>query len=271
MHPGALNLIKEFGRISVDAEALEHVLSTPEPRLQYLVLFTPRSGSSWLTELLSSNPGFGQPSEWFNDSLIPDVARHVGVDNMFDYISVVKRSMADAQTDTFGAEVTYFQLEVMRQLIDFFQHFPMKTTKLFYLNRRDIVAQAVSLYRAVKSGVFHSTDVMPDNSPKVEFNIEEIDYWLEHIRQQEHGVESLLIEHCASVHRITYEDMMAGGANSTLQVFSQALHSAPYTNIVVAPKENTRLSSDESIEWIERYRTQRPILCARLAAERFAD
>lgn len=270
MHPGARSLIQTLGQIVPNTEALSGLLAAPAPGLQYLVLFTPRSGSSWLTELLSTNPGFGQPGEWFNDSLVPDIARHFGVDNIYDYVGAVTRTMCDPQTRVFGAEITFFQLEVMRQLVDFFQHFPLHRTKLFYLNRRDIIAQAVSLYRAVKSGVFHAADAT-DDAASVPYDADQIAHWLTHIRRQELGVEALIEEAGVTVERLRYEDMMAEEPARVVDRFSRVLHGADYGREVIAPAAHKKLRSHETSAWIERFEADKSDLCASIADERRAE
>jgi trehalose 2-sulfotransferase len=261
MHPGARELIANFANTHSDLEFFETAMLAPEADCKYLIFFTPRSGSSWLTELLSTHHGFGLPDEWFNPDLIPPVAQRLRVNNLFDYISLLKRQMIDPASLVFGAELTYFQLEVMRQLVDFFVHFPMKDTRIFYLSRRDIILQSISLFRSVKSGIFHSRAYSDHLTTPVGYDADEIEYWLEHIIQQENGLEHLFSDNGVSPVRLYYEDMISDTPRHTLNQFSCELFGADFLGEVIAPVENKKISFEGSGSWAKQFARDRPQLC----------
>lgn len=268
MHPGARKILACLARTHADEESIESYLSAPEPSQCYFVFFTPRSGSSWLTELLATNGGYGNPSEWFSPDVIPEVAEKLKVDNIYDYIAVAKRRLADADTGVFGLELTYFQFEMIRELIDLSLHFSWDSIRVFYLSRQDIVAQAVSLYKAVTSRVFHSTDIMDGKIPSVEYNVEEISYWLEHIVQQEIGLEALFSRLGIVPIRLNYEQMMGTSVEFTLQTFSVALFGSPMEGRPVRPTLNQKLPRAEEFDWVTRFRSDREDRCLEIEESR---
>jgi len=49
-----------------DPQRLADINQKPQSKINYLICFTPRSGSSLLTEVLSSTGIMGYPEEYFN-------------------------------------------------------------------------------------------------------------------------------------------------------------------------------------------------------------
>ncbi len=132
----------------------------------YVIFLTPRSGSTWLTELAMNTGALGAPQEWFNEGWIltdynalgcvpPRPRGTLDVNAYVDEIVDEGRGVA-------GLELSMQQALLLRGLIDGpFDPSWLKAT--FYLRRRDIAAQAVSLYRSVVSNRYHSYQ---RNSPK---------------------------------------------------------------------------------------------------------
>ena len=145
----------------------------------YVVLFTPRSGSSWLTAVLSATGRLGHPEEYLNPAFMPDVLRRLGCEDAQTLLERLPGSTATAN-GVFGIEAT--SLHIARYDTDaFFHQFGddgPHPASFFVLWRANIVAQGISLYRAVKSGWFHSWEPArppPDYAP------DEIQTWIEHL------------------------------------------------------------------------------------------
>ena len=60
-------------------------------RLNYGIAFTPRSGSSWLSELLAGSGVLGNPVEWFNPNARGGAAELSDCDNIDDYFGYLPR------------------------------------------------------------------------------------------------------------------------------------------------------------------------------------
>ncbi len=123
-------------------------------KLEYIIYFTPRSGSSRLTEVLSQAGGMSLPGECFNPALIgAGMARAMEAKGLDDYIAALRRLRG--RDGVFGAQVTYMQIlqtfgSERRFLARFGQAVP------FWLIREDIVAQAVSITRMRQTKVAHT-------------------------------------------------------------------------------------------------------------------
>ena len=125
----------------------------------YIIFMTPRSGSTWLTELIKNAEALGIPQEWFNDTWIYSEEEALGCRpprlrgtlDINDYVN----SIVNECNGIAGIELSAYQAIMLRDLLD--TNFdPQILSTSFYLRRRDIVSQAVSLYRSISSSRFHS-------------------------------------------------------------------------------------------------------------------
>ncbi|MCH2394345.1 Stf0 family sulfotransferase [Oceanibaculum sp.] len=178
----------------------------PLPKKEYCIYFTPRSGSTWLTEMLHSTGVMGYPEEWFNPENIPEMLKETKSSSIDHYINSIRRTKKSTD-GTFGFEITFFQMKLIADNIDFLGSFSKRIVP-FYLTRSDFVAQAVSLYKAVSTGYFHSTQTYNAKN-EVKYNGNEIKKWILHIMQQEWGFEQHFEKSKKKPFRITYEEMTA--------------------------------------------------------------
>lgn len=138
----------------------------------YLIAFTLRNGSTLLCDYLTQNNlgrpteyfqyPFGEANKWAYDGL------GVSTDDFAGYIRELQRQCAP--NDIFGAKLTWDHKNVLveeaRRLDPMIQDvedlFP--SVKWIYLKRKDKIAQAISLWRAVKTGRWHSLDPVVENT-----------------------------------------------------------------------------------------------------------
>ena len=92
-----------FGGIEANTILRDRVMLAPRAERSYVIHFTPRSGSSWLTDVLGQTNVFGLPDEYFNPSFIPRNATAFGATNLDEYIEVLhRRRGAKAKGGIFG-------------------------------------------------------------------------------------------------------------------------------------------------------------------------
>ncbi len=104
----------------------------------YVICCTSRSGSSYLCKLLESTNLLGFPHEHFNDAvLVP------GIDSKQHFEQVLKEYRTP--NGVFGSKV------VPASYIEYIKHYPIPDKHIF-LYRSDIIAQAISLYKAMETG-----------------------------------------------------------------------------------------------------------------------
>jgi len=128
-------------------------IAAGEAKHKYCIAFTARSGSTWLGNLIQRSGILGIPKEWFNPDAAQNTVQASACRDLPQYYQYLKSARKNA--DVFGMELTWPQAQLVfnsgyPKLFNDIQHW-------FYLRRKDYVAQGVSLYKAVQSGHFHST------------------------------------------------------------------------------------------------------------------
>lgn len=136
------------------------------PSKLYLIAFTVRSGSTLLCEYLSAN-GLGKPVEFFqypygvaNRRIYDSVG--VRPDDFQGYLRAVTEQFSP--NGIFGAKLAWDHKNVLLEecrrhglaATDVSDLFP--GVQWIYLKRRDKAAQAISAWRAVQTGRWHSVE-----------------------------------------------------------------------------------------------------------------
>ena len=210
-----------FAKVAFNMMRFRADMERPPCKSTYQIFFTPRSGSSWLTGVLSSTMALGVPDEYFNpDFLLPN-ARSLNANNLTRYIAMLKRKRA--QGGVFGFEITYFQmLKTFGSELFYRQHFGPHIPA-FYLFRKDIVKQAISLWKLADARIGHSTHVKQADIAKVDailnYNQVEIRKWIMHILRQEVGFNRFFGQFGYKPERLCYEDITATDAVGVAKYF----------------------------------------------------
>ncbi|MCK2042176.1 hypothetical protein KZO83_05695 [Chromohalobacter sp. TMW 2.2308] len=130
--------------------------------MNYLVCSTQRSGSSYFCHLLKSSSLLGRPTELFGKKGGCDkVAKKYDVES--DELTVaklVKEKWTSHETGVFGLKMHY------HQYMDFLSKKELKSLigdfRYIYIDREDMLAQAVSLFRARQTGAWSSNHIPKD-------------------------------------------------------------------------------------------------------------
>jgi trehalose 2-sulfotransferase len=198
---------KKFPRLSeLDRDRFASDMARPLPAKQYVMYFTPRSGSSWITDIAGKTRRLGFPGEVFNPNFLPKITQSFNATTMDEYCEILKRRRNTQ--DVFGFQITYHQLAaVFRNEADFLKRFPSPTC--FWLIRRDIVAQAVSLYKMVQTEVGHAPQMEADEirarEQSFSYDGSAIRHWLQHILNAEIKTETMFARHGLTPLRMSYE------------------------------------------------------------------
>lgn len=228
----------------------------------YIIFLTPRSGSTWLTELATNSGTLGAPQEWFNQGWIytdelalgcrPPIVR--GISDVNLYID----DIVDEGNGVAGLELSVHQAIMVRQLLDG-PFDPNWLTATFYIRRRDLIGQAISLYRSVGSGLFHSYQDKAEqlkSFASMEYDHDKAIDWLRHIIDSERRFDEELFKSCElSPIPLFYEDLQADPL-TVLQMIAQAVGSPALTHL---PKTTLRVLRDsKSLDWRERLSNNLP-------------
>jgi LPS sulfotransferase NodH len=145
----------------------------------YQIAFTVRSGSTLLCDYLGAN-GLGHPREYFQYDatgvLAPGSLQTLGVapDDILGYVRALLAHRS--RNGVFGCKMSWHQKNALldqamrcnaavRYVEDLFPD-----VRWLYIRRRDKIGQAISIWRAIRSGRWHSTDpVLRDERPPYDY------------------------------------------------------------------------------------------------------
>lgn len=137
---------------------LEQLVSESEARRwarpechRLFILFTPRSGSSWFGDLLGSTKVLGNPDEYLNQDTNIEVVRRFQTRTEIDYLNAIE-TVTRSGNNVFSMEAIWGHLE--RSEFDLIGYY--HDAAFIYLRRKDILAQAISLFLATETGLFHN-------------------------------------------------------------------------------------------------------------------
>ncbi len=183
----------------------------------YVIFFTARSGSTWLTSVLSATKQLGVPEEYINPDFVLDVCKSVRARTQVDMLQVLFRRRK-TPNGVFGIEVRHIDIELFG-IEQFFSIFGPETV-FFNLWRDNMVSQAISLYRAVYTGRFHSTD--PRQAPPPPYDGDGIKRWMTHLLNTENKNLRLLASEGRPARFLRYEDIFRHEA-TTVAMIADAL------------------------------------------------
>ncbi len=190
-----------------DSNRITQFSKVAEPGRRYIVAMTPRSGSSYLCSVLEGTRRLGAPGEFLNREFIPNIVKKIPGRNASEYLLNVSKAKK-TRNGVFGVKASWFQFEMFCGLVD---KRDLDGYRYIYLTRRNLAAQAVSLYKATASNVFH-TNIKHEREAlhkleMLEYDFKKIQRWYWHIALQEQGWKEYFLKHRISPCYITYEEI----------------------------------------------------------------
>lgn len=257
-----------FRDVSFDPDLYQKVLKKPAADLRYVIYFTPRSGSSWLTDILSQTGRLSKANEAFNPNFIPNIARVCNASTLEQYINVLIRR--HNQGGVYGFEITMHQFEaVFPDPALFLQHFT--DGPCFWLIRRDIVAQAVSLAKMVTTSVAHTSHASEEDrrsaDSRFEYDARLIRRWLSHILSAERKNEAFFARHGLDPLRLCYEQTTCLSAQQMVDVVTRHLGLPDLPRMSFETKHE-KLGTSRNAEYAARFRRDEAGFMAEVDAER---
>lgn len=253
----------------VDRSAYEKALKRPPAHTQYVIFFTPRAGSSWLTDVATQTGQLGRPSETFNPRHLNKIARSMNATNLREYCHMLARLRATKGVA--GFEITHHQLRaVFRGDVRFRAFYP--NPHVFWLIRKDIVGQAVSLYKMTTTRVSHSVKLGPDEiavrDAAFEYSSDRIAHWINHILLAEHRTEALISAAGWRPMRLWYEENAQIGAQAMLGHMAAFMGLPALTTDPKQASGHTKIATGKNVEFAERFAEERPEFLRQVAQER---
>ena len=237
-----------------DMAAFSHLDATPIAR-RYAICLVPRSGSTYLAHLLKDAGSFGFPNEWLAMALAETQARETG---STDWDMLLRRVLARHASDNgvTGIEFAIAHLTWGRQATGRRQLLG-RDMCYFYLRRRNIVRQGISMHVAHQSGVLHSFQLDEDAKTvrdAVLYDTTAIRSWIKFLHDEELQWEREFGSIGVEPVRLYYEDIVRRPERA-LRLFANLLE-LPETPALPDTSGITRVSDSRSDEWEARYREE---------------
>jgi LPS sulfotransferase NodH/MoaA/NifB/PqqE/SkfB family radical SAM enzyme len=240
----------------VDIQRIQQLETMPEPRSKYIIAMTPHSGSSFLCDVMKHTKRFGRPDESLNH--VAAIINNIPARTPDEYIHNVIH-FKKTPNGVSGLKVDWFRFERFVQSMSDKEY--LKGFKFIYLTRRDRAAQAVSLYRATATSIWH-TNVQHDadvlNKAEIlEYDFEAINKCYENIATQEKGWQKYFLDNGITPLCISYEEIETDVLNTMKRIAS---HVSVRAENVSMPKEQsafTKVSDHRNGEWALRFEFER--------------
>jgi LPS sulfotransferase NodH len=217
-----------------------------------VIYFTPRSGSSRLTDLIESAGGCGIPGEYFNSRLIERAATFLGAQGLEDYINLLMRRKNTK--GVFGCEVTstdvYSTFYSDRKFFELYQ-----PTSSVFLIRENIVEQAVSASRMSQTGVAHSTSspTLKKDNIHFQYRPNQIRSNLFKLLLMENELERIFHIRNIEPLRLSYETLTSVSPGRFIPVIADHV-GATCEQLNALESEHRKVGDEQSIEYAQRFR-----------------
>lgn len=183
-----------------------------------LLITTPRTGSTFISEVLNQSKNLGTVDEWFGPKQISAYCEFIGVGrddfDIFEYIKfIVSRSSSNGWFSC-KMHVNHY-LYWKKRSIDLME---LEWNHVFYIERRDKLKQAVSLARAAQTQSWRSYDRPVGSDGSTPGNVLERLLWLYDL---ERVYRAELEKHV--VHEFVYEDFSSQGFQETFEYIEELI------------------------------------------------
>lgn len=238
--------------------------------MSFLICATPRVGSTLLCGLLKSTGRAGVPESYFRKEDLQDWAlkwhliAEPGQRFKFSDFAVAARRAGTTSNGVFSARVMWGTMEELidslatmrdqslRSAVELLQE-AFGTCDFVYLRREDTVAQAVSLVRALQSGVWHRTQAAdPLQGLSASYDRAAIESSLTQIERHNAAWIDWFNRHGISPVTVVYEQLSDDPLGTTRELLRKLRIDIDPNVPVDAP--NIRMADRETKTWISRFR-----------------
>lgn len=270
---GQLSRLVAQTAVDPDLRARE-ISNLPDATRSYAIFFVARSGSTWLADLLSRQLDLGKPREYLNINLVGRFAAEMNADTLADYLALLRRKRITAN-GVFGIKLDVSQLSTLTAELPFAEAFHGHVW--FYLRRRNFVAQAISQYKAMASGLHHRRRNDPPaeqqrlerEHARVRYDADAIARRLRDIVAKENLGERLMAQFAVQPTRLIYEEMLAARPDEVVGIVRrQVLGTVAPVEAGVKPSNIEKFGDSRNQAFEERFRRDETLLVHRLEAER---
>jgi LPS sulfotransferase NodH len=233
----------------------------------YLICTTPRSGSTLLCRYLAATGCAGAPQEYLLESALPGLFAKRGA---VDFPSYFAALLAEEVTPNgvFGAKlmgVTNVFADALARLRELpglgagglapwelvASAFP--DVRYVWLTRRDRQRQAISFYRALRTGIWQSTKAPKGPLPLPELDLAAVDDCLSDLVAWDAAWEEYFAGAGVRPATLVYEDLVRE-PGAAVRALLAALEIELPSGWSAGPAERQRLADEVSEQWLAEYR-----------------
>ncbi len=240
----------------VDVARRAEILAKPTPKKQFVIYFVARSGSTRISEILSLTRNLGYGTELFNPNFMPKISDSFQAQSLSEFIEHGRKQHQTRGVFSFQITANHLQavFEEPKVFFDSFGQVPS-----YWLTRDNIVEQAVSLAKMVRTSVGHSSiwsaEQIKKSDASFTYDRKEIRHWLRHLALSELLMERFFSTYEVTPQRITYEQMSQKTAAEIADMFAQDILGRqvelPETTLT-----NRKIGTSRNTEFAERYAEQ---------------
>jgi LPS sulfotransferase NodH len=257
-----------FRNVVIDPQRQAKQLEKALASLRYVIHFTPRSGSSWLTDIIAATKRLSAASEAFNPNFIPGIAQSINATDLDSYVQMLQRVFNTR--GVYGVEVTSHQIKAVFGDYAAF-HAVFGNAPCFWLIRQDIVAQAVSLAKMITTKVGHTvgSDLKARQEADLAFSYDsaQIKQWLGHIRAAEVRSETWFSDYGLSPLRMSYEATTRLTPLQMVNVIARHIGVADIEPMTFLT-QHSKLGTDQNASFARRFRDENADYLAEIEAQR---
>lgn len=245
---GEIDIFSTVENTPQDANSLQKPLS----RLNYIICFTARSGSTMLCSLLKETGLLGMPDEFVNPRGVMQChLKNYPASDVFEYFDLLRRNTSSSN-GIFGMKTS---LQDFKPLLD--QGIVGKLfnpVRFIYLTRNDIVLQAISLHIARQSKIWH-IPYGESVERNVEYDENEILKYIDSLTLERLQWERFFTLYTIDPLRINYEKTVENN-KETIQEILDFMGEAVGVKIDIQPPATAQLSGEREQEWAQRIRAK---------------
>lgn len=237
----------------------------------YLICATPRTGSTLLCSLLKSTAVAGYPESYFRE---PDELSWAdrweiprSPDGVIDFAGYLRATRDAGSTDNkvFAARIMWGGMDYVVDKLGVLHpelagadldllHRAFGDTRFVYLQRENVLAQAVSWFRAEQTGVWHETGQSKSDSGEqaAQFDFDGINELVHVIGEHNKAWRRWFTTIGIQPYPVRYEDLDSDPIGTTLDILDFLNLDLPSNRTINA--RNIRLADELSAQWMDQYR-----------------
>ena len=232
----------------------------------YIIATSPRTGSELLCEYLSRTQIAGKPGEHFFPKRFPNFYQHYHIHTFLEYATIIRQERT-TPNGVFGTKL--IAGDILNEFIDILKHnTPNASTATAYqilnnffpnltfirLIRQDRIRQAISLYRAEATGIWHNTGKQA-TQPEIPYDYQSIRSRYERINAIEAEWDQFFTQNQLSPLTISYETFIQTPIQTTQQILTHLGLSIPATwqpDLIT----NKKMNQTQTDQWVARYQSE---------------